>query len=82
MQKTISNLNAYIDLLRQMQSTQGSVDQGAAKTRALVSQLEKFSTLVTMESSVFQKQVRDTIDVLNSKVDCLEKMHGLPSTGK
>lgn len=44
--------------------------------------MKKFCTLFAEETSAFQKQVKEATDTLGAKVDCLEKMHGLPSTGK
>lgn len=82
LQKTISNLNAYIDILRQTQSVRGPTGQGAAKTKAIAAQLEQFSALVSTKASAFQTQVKSATDTLNAKVDCLEKMYGLPSTKK
>lgn len=54
LQRTISNLNAYIDILRQTAPVQGVSGQGAAKTRAIASQLEQFSALVCTKTCAFQ----------------------------
>ena len=82
MQKTISNLNAYIDILRYDQTCLAPNFQSTATTKALVAQLEKFCALVSTKASAFQYQVKGATEVLGSKVDCLERMYGLPSTGK